>query len=103
MSFQENYKLIDWSKPIETPRKPTTIPPARSSLPCPLIISDAMPSCEHVDGNFYDSKSAYRAVTKANGLIEVGNDPARFRRPAKPDRDKAIDQSIDRAIARAQG
>lgn len=100
MSYKENYRLIDWSKPIEVARK-VTLPPARSSLPCPLIISDAMPSCEHVDGKFYDSKSAYRAVTKANGLIEVGNDPARFKRPAKPDRDKAIDQSIDRAIARA--
>lgn len=61
-----------------------------------------MQACEHVDGNFYDSKSAYRAVTKARGLIEVGNDPARFKRPAKPDKDKAIDQSIERAIARAK-
>lgn len=76
-------------------------PVARSSLPCPMLISDSMQAVEHVDGRYYESKSAYRAVTKAQGLIEVGNDPARFKRPAKPDRDKGIDQAIDRAIARA--
>lgn len=75
--------------------------PARSDMPCPMLISDSMPAAEHVDGNFYDSKSAYRRVTKAKGLIEVGNDPARFRKPVVPDRDKAIEASIDRAIARA--
>lgn len=76
-------------------------PAARSSLPFPMVISDAMPACEHVDGKFYESKSAYRRVTKAKGLVEVGNDPARFRKPVRPDRDKAIEQSIDKAIARA--
>lgn len=73
----------------------------RSDLPSPMLISDHMPDCEHVDGKFYNSKSAYRAVTKANGLVEVGNDTARFKTPKKPDQGKAIDNAIDRAIARA--
>jgi hypothetical protein len=60
-----------------------------------------MPAAEHVDGKFYESKSAYRAVTRANGLIEVGNDSQRFRKPKRPDREKGIDQAIERAIARA--
>jgi hypothetical protein len=72
----------------------------RSDLPCPMLVSDAMPAAEHVDGRFYESKSAFRRVTKEQGFIEVGNDPARFNKPKKPDRDKAIDASIERAIAR---
>jgi hypothetical protein len=47
-------------------------PPARSKLPLPYVISDTMPPTEHVDGRFYESKAAYRAVTRAHGLTEVG-------------------------------
>lgn len=50
------------------------MPPARSNLPLPYVISDAMPAIEHVDGRFYESKAAYRAVTRAHGLTEMGND-----------------------------
>ena len=49
-------------------------PVARSTLPLPYVISDAMPPAEHVDGRFYESKSAFRAVTRAHGLTEVGNE-----------------------------
>jgi len=47
---------------------------ARSDLPIPFVISDTMPPTEQVDGKFYESKSAFRAVGRANGLIEVGNE-----------------------------
>ena len=50
-----------------------------------MVVGDGMDPTEHVDGKFYDSKSAYRAVTKAHGMIEVGNDPARFKTPARQD------------------
>lgn len=73
----------------------------RSDLPSPMLISDAMPAAEHVDGKFYESKSAFRRVTKANGLIEVGNDAQRFRKKTKPDQTKAISDSVDRAFAQA--
>lgn len=53
--------------------KPTT-PPARSALPVPYIISDIMEPTEQVDGRYYTSKSAFRAVGKSLGLIEVGNE-----------------------------
>ncbi len=49
-------------------------PPKRSDLPCPQIISDIMPPVEQVDGRFYDSKSAFRAVGRATGLVEVGTE-----------------------------
>jgi len=49
-------------------------PYCRSDLPMPMVISDTMPPTEQVDGRFYESKSAFRAVGKANGLVEVGNE-----------------------------
>jgi len=48
--------------------------PARSALPCPHIISDIMAPTEQVDGRFYESKSQFRAVGRANNLVEVGNE-----------------------------
>lgn len=54
-------------------------PPARSALPCPHVISDGMPATEQVDGQFYESKSAFRAVGRALGLTEVGNEKPRLK------------------------
>lgn len=68
--------------------------PARSGLPTPYVATDCMDLTEHpCDGKFYDSKSAFRGVTKANGCIEVGNDPARLRRfaPPKPNKQEIRD------------
>ena len=48
--------------------------PARSTLPCPYIISDEMPPTEQVDGRFYTSKAAFRATGRALGLTEVGTE-----------------------------
>lgn len=49
-------------------------PVARSTLPMPFVISDEMPPTEQVDGKFYTSKAAFRAVGRALGLTEVGNE-----------------------------
>jgi hypothetical protein len=49
-------------------------PVARSDLPCPMVISDEMPATEQVDGNFYTSKAAFRAVGRSLGLTEVGTE-----------------------------
>jgi hypothetical protein len=60
------------------PNRWTNRPPeraaARSSLPMPMVISDTMPPTEQVDGKFYTSKAAFRAVGRAHGLTEVGNE-----------------------------
>jgi hypothetical protein len=53
------------------------IPVARSTLPLPNVISDTMPPTEQVDGRFYTSKAAFRAVGRALGLTEVGNEKPR--------------------------
>jgi hypothetical protein len=54
--------------------KKRRIAPARSNLSLPYVISDEMPPTEQVDGKFYTSKAAFRAVGRANGLTEVGNE-----------------------------
>jgi len=68
-------------------------PPKRSDLPCPQIISDHMPPVEQVDGRFYDSKSAFRAVGRANGLVEVGTEKLTH---------KVVRQSSTRAAAESR-
>jgi hypothetical protein len=51
-----------------------TEPPKRGDLPLPYVISDNMEPTEQVDGNFYTSKRAYRAVGRSLGLTEVGTE-----------------------------
>jgi len=48
--------------------------PARSKLPRPYVVSDTIEPTEQVDGKFYTSKRQFRAVGKALGLTEVGNE-----------------------------
>ena len=54
--------------------KRTELRQKRSHLPLPYVICDIMDPTEHVDGRFYTSKAAYRAVTRAYGLTEVGTE-----------------------------
>lgn len=81
---------------------PPRTPVAASDFPSPRVIGDGMEPTEHIDGRLYDSKSAFRAVTKANGMIEVGNDPARFNRPgqvkANPEKRR---EAVNKAMAKA--
>ena len=51
-----------------------TLPPARSHLPLPYVIGDEMEPTEQIDGKFYTSKRTFRAVGRAHGLTEVGNE-----------------------------
>jgi len=46
----------------------------RSNLPLPYVITDEMPPAEQVDGRHYTSKALFRAVGRAHGLTEVGNE-----------------------------
>jgi hypothetical protein len=76
--------------------------PARSDLPLPNIISDIMPPTEQVDGKFYESKRAFRAVGRALGLTEVGNEKPKPKQRATDSRatKQARRQSIRTAIER---
>lgn len=65
------------------------------------VIGDEMTPAQHpMDGKFYDSKSAFREVTRAHGCYEVGND----RLPGKPTEDQVRREnraSVSRAIREA--
>lgn len=67
-----------------------------------MLIGDEMPECEHVDGRFYSSKAAYRAVTRAHGLTEVGTEKLNHAKPkvSKAERAKGIDRAVERAASR---
>ena len=86
-----------WRKTYSPPAEHVT----QGDFPCPMVVSDKMEPVEHVDGNHYDSKSQYRRITKEQGFVEVGNDPARLKRPAAPTPDRqAISDSVSKAMAR---
>lgn len=75
----------------------------RAILGAPMVITDEMPATKHMaDGEFYTSKRKFRAVTRAHGCVEVGNDPAMFRPKLKPKVDRqAIKGAVGRAFSRA--
>jgi len=101
MSYRKNYNLIDWSKPITVAvREPA--PDRRGSVACPTIIGDTMePTQSMLDGKVYTSKSRLRATYKAAGVVEVGNDPQRFKPRERPKIDRAeVKKSLERATAR---
>jgi hypothetical protein len=72
---------------------------ARSNLPLPYVISDIMDPVEQVDGRFYTSKREFRAVGKANGLIEVGNEKPKPR--ARLSQSRAASESRRASIRKA--
>lgn len=62
--------------------------PPPSSLG-PMIVTDEMPWTQHpCNGKFYNSKSAFRAVTKANGMVEIGNDKIERKRDLNKEREE---------------
>jgi hypothetical protein len=99
-AYRDNYALIDFSKPVEYAPKERPIGP-RSGLSCPMVISDTMEEGvqSQLDGRMYTSKSGLRATYKAAGVVEVGNDPARFAKP-KPVNPVGIRESLLKAKAR---
>jgi hypothetical protein len=76
----------------------------RSTLPMPHVISDIMPPTEQVDGKFYTSKRQFRAVGRALGLTEVGNEKPKPRsrtetRAAKEARRQSIKIAFEKVRA----
>lgn len=73
---------------------------AASVAPKVHIINDSMePTWHPCDGQYYDSKRKFRAVTKAHGKTEVGNDPAFLREDSRSE--KQYEQKTIEAIKRA--
>lgn len=78
---------------------------ARSDHPIPYVISDTMPETEQVDGRFYTSKRAFRAVGRALGLTEVGNEKPKPRARSTSHREtvEARRRAIRKAVERVKG
>jgi hypothetical protein len=51
-----------------------------------MLITDEMPPVEQIDGKFYTSKRMFRAVGRAHGLTEVGNEKFHVKQRASVDR-----------------
>jgi hypothetical protein len=67
-----------------------------------MVILDPMDEVQsQATGKFYTSKSALRAEYKRLGMVEIGNDPARFRKKErrKPDH-QTIKDMLEKAEAR---
>jgi hypothetical protein len=77
---------------------------ARSEHPRPFVISDIMEPTEQVDGKFYSSKRAFRAVGRALGLTEVGTEKPKPKARASSDRavKEARRETIKTAIAKVR-
>ena len=59
--------------------------PLYSVSSAPGVIRDEMPATKHMaDGQYYTSKSKFRATTKAHGCVEVGNETSSVLRPRAP-------------------
>ena len=62
------------------------------------VISDSMEPARHMGtGRIIDSKSRFRADTKASNCVELGNEPIRPRTPIKLDKRQRV-EDIKRSI-----
>ena len=57
----------------------------RAACAAPHVILDTMAPTRHMaDGKYYTSKSKFRAVTRAHGCVEIGNELPALLKPRKP-------------------
>ncbi len=78
--------------------------PSRHSKPVRGVISDTMGALRHpVTGKLMDSKSQFRAVTRAHGCVEVGNDQQRDTRRIDGFDSNTRKMDISRAISELGG
>jgi hypothetical protein len=78
---------------------------ARSDLSLPYVISDIMEPTEQVDGRLYTSKRAFRAVGRALGLTEVGNEKFKPKRRSTdlPETRRVRREALSRAVQKVKG
>lgn len=74
--------------------------PRNHADPAPNVITDTMPhTLNMADGRHYDSKSRFRAATRARGLEEVGTDKSILHDPIERRMDVGnVEMDVKRAI-----
>lgn len=81
-----------------------TAPPRSSNAPVRGVISDTMPAMRHpITQKVMDSKSGFRAVTRAHGCVEVGTDVQRDTRRLEGFDSNSRKADIARAISELGG
>lgn len=76
----------------------------RDSGPIRGVISDTMPAMRHpITQKVMDSKSSFRAVTRAHGCVEVGNEVQRDTRRLEGFDTKSRSEDIAHAIRELGG
>jgi hypothetical protein len=95
-----SYAWVDVGNGRQVYRKIETSVPKRSHLAAPMINSDTMSETQSMlDGKIYTSKSRLRQTYREAGVVEVGDDPQRFKRERPtPDR-KKIRETIRKAAS----
>jgi len=70
-----------------------------------MVISDTMDPVEQVDGNFYTSKAAFRAVGRSLGLTEVGTERFKpfVRQTDRPETKRRRRETLRNAVQRVKG
>lgn len=97
-NYKAGYGAIDWSVPLSKTAPPPRPQSNRADLPAPRLILDTMDALPHpITGEVLDSKSAFRARTKAAGGVELGNEKPKPRLRPKMDKRKRADD-IKKAI-----
>lgn len=88
-------------------RKVPDAAPARSSMPCPMLIRDTIePVRSMADGRMYDSMKSLRRTYRADGnpqgqeYHEVGNEPMRGRQPLKRASKQQLSDMLDQYDAK---
>ncbi len=71
MSYQDNYKLIDWS--VKSPHEPV-VKRATKVGKAPTFMPDIAPFVSPITKREISSRSQLREHNKAHGVFQVGND-----------------------------
>lgn len=91
--YRPNHPLANENGMIE--RRMLGPEQAKPSL---YVISDTMEPLKHMGtGRVLDSKSQFRADTRASGCIEVGTDPAALREKPRPE-PRNVHMDVKRAL-----
>lgn len=80
MNYKDNFKLIDWSK-----GKPYVdhmrIDHRKKEKGRVVVLNDIQPYRNMIDGGWITSRSQHKAFLKQHGVIEVGNERIKPKKP----------------------
>jgi len=99
MSYKKNFANIDFSdlEGVTRINHGTEGRGQRSDLPTPIIIQDTVEIKSMADGKTYTSKRALRKSYREQGVIEMGNERPKRKKPSR----KPVRETVEKAFAQA--